>query len=66
MLVLSRKIGEAIFIGPDVCIEIVDIDADRVRLGIQAPEEIRVFRKELLKETVAINQLAVKTPVVSF
>lgn len=66
MLVLTRKIGEAISIGQNVCIEIVAIDKDRVRIGIQAPEEIRVFRKELLNGTIAINQSAAKTPVISF
>jgi len=66
MLVLSRKIGEAISIGQDVSIEIVAIEGERVRVGIQAPKEIRVFRKELLKETIAINQTAANTPMVSF
>ncbi len=66
MLVLSRKVGEAIAIGSDITIEVVAVDGDRVRIGITAPEEVRVFRKELLKETIDINQSAAKTPVVSF
>lgn len=66
MLVLSRKIGEAIAIGPDITVEVVAVDGDRVRLGITAPEEVRVFRKELLKETIIINQEAAKAPVISF
>ncbi len=66
MLVLSRKIGEAIAIGPDIIVEVVAVDGDRVRLGITAPEEVRVFRKELLKETILINQEAAKAPVISF
>jgi carbon storage regulator len=66
MLVLSRKIGESISIGQDISIEIVAIEGERVRVGIQAPKEVRVFRKELLKETIAINQTAANTPMVSF
>ncbi len=66
MLVLSRKKGEAIAVGTDISIEIVSIDGDRVRLGIRAPQEVRVFREELLKETIVINQSAAKTPAISF
>ena len=66
MLVLSRKTGEALALGQNVTIEIIAIEGDRVRIGIQAPKEIRIFRKELLEETVDFNKLAVKTQMVSF
>jgi carbon storage regulator len=66
MLVLSRKTGEAIAIGQDVTLEIIAIEGDRVRVGIRAPKEIRIFRKELLDETININKLAVNTPPISF
>ena len=66
MLVLSRKVGEAIAIGTDVTIEVIAVDGDRVRIGITAPEEVRVFRKELLKETIDINKSAASAPVISF
>ena len=46
MLVLSRKKGESIFIG-DVKVTIVDVRGDRVRVGIEAPKEVPVVRKEL-------------------
>jgi carbon storage regulator len=48
MLVLSRKLGEKIFISENICITIVDIDRGKVRLGIEAPREVPVFRQELL------------------
>ena len=66
MLVLSRKTVEAIAIGQDVTLEIIAIEGDRVRVGIRAPKEIRIFRKELLDETININKLAVNTPPISF
>ena len=66
MLVLSRKAGEAISIGPDITLEILGIEGDRIRIGIQAPKEIRIFRKELLDETININKAAVSTQVVTF
>lgn len=66
MLVLSRKTGEGITLDQDVMIEVLSIDGDRVRIGIQAPKEMRIFRKELLDETVDLNRAATQTPVISF
>lgn len=37
MLVLSRKLGEKIYIGDNICITVVDIDRGKIRLGIEAP-----------------------------
>ena len=48
MLVLSRKLGEKIHIGYNICITVVDIDRGKVRLGIEAPRNIPVYRQELL------------------
>ena len=48
MLVLSRKLGEKIFIGDNICITVVDIDRGKIRLGIEAPRTVPVFRQELL------------------
>ena len=48
MLVLSRKLGEKIFIGDNICITVVDIDRGKIRLGIEAPRSVPVFRQELL------------------
>ena len=47
MLVLSRKRDETIMIGDDIEITIVDIRGDKVRIGINAPREISVHRKEV-------------------
>ena len=47
MLVLSRQRDESIMIGDDVEITIVDVRGDKVRLGITAPVEIPVHRKEV-------------------
>jgi carbon storage regulator len=48
VLVLSRKLGEKIFIGDDVTITVVDIDRGKIRLGIEAPRDLPVYRHELL------------------
>ncbi len=50
MLVLSRKVGEEIKIGEDIIITIVDIDRNKIRIGIEAPRDVAIVRTELLSE----------------
>jgi len=47
MLVIRRREGEAILIGEDVEIEILELTPARVKLGIRAPDRVQVLRKEL-------------------
>ena len=47
MLVLSRKCGERIVIGPNIELRVVDIGKTRVRLAIDAPQEIAIYRQEV-------------------
>lgn len=47
MLVLSRKEAEEILIGDDIRIVVVRISGDKVRIGIEAPPEVTVVRREL-------------------
>jgi carbon storage regulator len=47
MLVLSRQRDESIIIGDNVVVTIVDVRGDKVRLGIEAPREISVHRREV-------------------
>lgn len=47
MLVLSRKVGEKIVINDDIVVTILEIKGNRIRLGIEAPREVRVVRGEL-------------------
>lgn len=50
MLVLSRKLGERIFIGGDVIVTVVEIDRNKIRLGIEAPKDVAIYREELKDE----------------
>ena len=50
MLVLTRKAGEKIVIDESVVIEVLEIQGNRVRIGIQAPRGITILRQELLLE----------------
>ena len=50
MLVLTRKIGERICIGEDVVVTVIYVDNNRVRLGIEAPRSVPIWRSELVEE----------------
>ena len=65
MLVLSRKLGEKIFIGENICITVVDIDRGKIRLGIEAPRNVPIFRQELLPLDNSGNPPAAKAPALS-
>ncbi len=58
MLVLSRQRDESIIIGDNVVITIVDVRGDKVRLGIDAPVEIPVHRREVYEAIQRENQQA--------
>lgn len=47
MLVLSRKLGEKIVIGDGIVLTVVKVDRNQVRLGIEAPPDVPVFREEI-------------------
>jgi carbon storage regulator len=47
MLVLSRKLGQRFEIGGDIRVTIVKIDRNSVRIGIEAPEDLKVHREEI-------------------
>lgn len=49
MLILARKINESIMIGDQVEISVIDIKGDQVRLGITAPRQVKVFRREVYR-----------------
>ena len=65
MLVLSRKLGEKIFIGDNICITVVDIDRGKIRLGIEAPREVAIYRQELLPQGALPGAVPLKLPSAS-
>lgn len=47
MLILTRRVDERIFIGDDITLCVLDIEGNRVRLGLEAPKEIAILREEV-------------------
>lgn len=60
MLALSRKQGEAVVIGNDVEITVLEIKGEQIKLGISAPKSVPVYRKELYIQMKEANQEAIK------
>ena len=58
MLILSRKINERIMIGPDIEVSIVEIRGDQVKLGIIAPKNVTVHRREVFDAIQEENRAA--------
>ena len=49
MLVLTRRIGEGIMIGDNVELKILDVSGEKVRVGIEAPREVDIYRTEVFE-----------------
>ena len=60
MLVLSRKCGESLIIDNEIEVKIIEVVGDKIRIGIEAPQNIKILRKELV-QTVETNQQAAKS-----
>ena len=58
MLILARRIGESIMIGDQIEISVVDIKGDQVKLGISAPPQVKVYRREVYTAIQEENRAA--------
>lgn len=64
MLVLTRRRGESVTIGPDIRVVVLGVKNGQVRLGIEAPPAVAVHREEVYVRIQEENRLAAKTQVV--
>ena len=61
MLVLARKINESIIIGDDIEVVVLEVQGEQVKLGINAPKSIKIYRKEIYEEIQQQNVAAATT-----
>lgn len=59
MLALTRKKGESIIIADNIEVKILEINGHKVRLGIEAPKNISIYRKEIYDQIVNQNKEAI-------
>ena len=60
MLILTRKIGEAIAIGDDIKVRLLEIKGGQVKIGVEAPSEVAVHREEVFLRILEENRKAAK------
>ena len=60
MLALTRKSNEAIIINGNIEVKILDIQGDKVKIGINAPKEVSIYRKEIYEIVKSNNQEAIR------
>lgn len=60
MLVVTRKLGESIIIGENIEISILEVSEGTIRIGINAPKNVRILRKELISEVENENKESLK------
>lgn len=60
MLVLTRKIGDGIIIGDDIVIKIIEIKGGGVRIGIEAPQNKKIYRQEVYDRITEENREALQ------
>ena len=59
MLVLNRKPGESIILGDNIEIKILEIQDGKIKIGIEAPKEVSILRKEVYDEVKAENEASI-------
>ena len=63
MLALSRKVNESVMIGNDIEITILEIKGDQIKIGINAPKSVPIYRKELYLQILESNKEAASTEI---
>ena len=59
MLVLARKLNESIILGDNITVKVISVEKGVVKLGIDAPKDVPIFRDELLQEVKETNKASI-------
>lgn len=62
MLVLTRRPHQQIMLGDDIVINVVDVNGENVRIAIEAPKDVKIFRGEIYKAITEENRKAAEAP----
>ncbi|PID28169.1 MAG: carbon storage regulator [Candidatus Cloacimonadota bacterium] len=63
MLILTRKTGESIIVGDNIEIVVAEINKNSARIGIKAPKDLSIYRKEIYDKILKENEKAVNTDI---
>ncbi len=63
MLILNRKVGESIILGDNVEVKILEIQDGRVKIGVEAPKDISILRKEVYDEVIEENRKSLEADI---
>ncbi len=66
MLVLTRKLGESIIIDENVQISVIEINKNNIKLGVNAPKELTIYREEVFLKIREANELSSSSGMVDF
>ncbi|MBG5927584.1 carbon storage regulator CsrA [Providencia rettgeri] len=57
-LILTRRVGETLMIGDDIKVTVLGLNGNQVRIGIEAPKNVGVYREEIYQRILAENSIA--------
>ncbi len=66
MLILTRKLGESIIIGEKVQLSVVEINKNNIKIGINAPKDITIYREEVFEKIKEENELSSISGIIDF
>ncbi len=66
MLILTRKLGESIIIDENIQISVIEINKNNIKLGVNAPKELTVYREEVFLKIREANELSSSSGMVDF
>ena len=66
MLILTRKLGERIIIGEKVQLSVVEINKNNIKIGINAPKDITIYREEVFEKIKKENEMSSVSGIINF